>query len=39
MGGCEDEFLVFNDIVDYISELMDDEFEVLFVMGLGFIVN
>lgn len=39
MGGREDESLVLNDIADYISELMDDEPEVLFVMGSGSTVN
>ena len=39
MGGREDESLVLNDIADYISELMDDEPDVLFVMGSGSTVN
>lgn len=39
MGGREDESLVLNDIADYISELMSDEPDVLFVMGSGSTVN
>lgn len=39
MGGKEDEVFVFDDIVVYVSEMMEDEFDIYFVMGLGFMVG
>lgn len=39
MGGKEDEVLVFDDIVVYVGEIIDDEFDIYFVMGFGFIVG
>lgn len=39
MGGREDEALVLDDIAAYVTELMEDEPETLFVMGSGSTVG